>query len=45
MAIHDAEPYRIARSPAQYRALLSLPKTGTLLPQDLLPPAVERVAA
>ena len=31
MAIHDAEPYRIARSPAQYRALLSLPKTGSLL--------------
>jgi hypothetical protein len=31
MAIHDAEPYRIARSAAQYRALLSLPKTGSLL--------------
>ena len=29
--IHDAEPYRIARSHAEYQALFALPKTSTLL--------------
>ena len=29
--IHDAEPYRIARSRPEYQALLSLPKTKTFL--------------
>jgi GNAT superfamily N-acetyltransferase len=31
MSIHDAEPYRIARAPSDYRALFSLPKTSTYL--------------
>ena len=30
-AIHDAEPYRISRSPSDYRALFTLPKVGTSL--------------
>ena len=31
IGIHDAEPFRIARSRPEYQALLSLPKTKTLL--------------
>ena len=31
MGTHDAEPYRIARAPSDYRALFSLPKTSTYL--------------
>ena len=31
MGTHDAEPHRIARSPSDYRALFSLPKTRTYL--------------
>lgn len=31
MRMHEAEPYRIARSPAEYRLLFSLPKMSTFL--------------
>jgi len=31
MRIHDAEPYRVARSPEEYRVLFSLPRIPTFL--------------